>query len=159
MQNVVGADGTLWIGQHATAAPTLMVVEELEAKAICTTLASELRNWCEYHQIKVLHVAGEIDGSNSRKAFFRAYNLIGEAFGGEKRWCIWRHTVDRLCLPYTGDMCEISGVEPGKIYTESNSAIVDILRLNAVSDEFEIREIYLPRVVQPVVEGDFGETL
>jgi hypothetical protein len=149
MHNVVGGDGTLWIGEigEKSEPSTIAIADELGVRLICNPRATDLRNWCECHQICVLNVAGECGWHGSPGIFTQAYDLIGEAFGGGHEWCIrnkyhWRY------LPYAGRDCTIAGVPPGEIYSNKDDAIADCLRLRKTGIGFKVGKIYLPQEVR-----------
>jgi hypothetical protein len=146
MQNVADADATLWIGEvgEKSIPTTLAIAEDLGARFTCNPTPAALRDWCRRTGIKVLHVAGECAGVDAPDIFNRAYELIGEAFGGGRGWIIHRRG-DWHRPPFIGKECAIASVPPGKIYSNEDDAIADCFRLRQVGSGFEVGRIYLPR--------------
>lgn len=82
-QNVVEADGTIWVGDDPNSPGrrcTYKYVEQYAKPFLNNPTPQTLRQWAAHYEIEVLNVAGS-RASKDPQAFNKARSLILEAFG------------------------------------------------------------------------------
>jgi hypothetical protein len=136
IQNVRDADATVWVGNASSPGGKLTLSSCTKAGKpyIVNPTSYGLRFFCNQGAFTTLNVAGNRDRLGT-DICFTAYELIGNAFGRDRVWCV-ANAADRYQRPYAGPECAAAGVEPGVMFQSFEAAQEAVAKLRSCSDGF-----------------------